>query len=269
MTIDSATTPRRSAADFLAARPDGPMSADEHLWGFGGLHGGLSLAYATSAMGDHAGDRPLRAVTAHFHSPVRSDFAVTTEQVREGRSVTTVSAVTTTASGVNLTATGVFGIAQPHDSPSLAPQFPDAGGPSDCEPFVVPPDFLPVAEQTEVRFAGAHRPYSASATPELLAWVRTAGEDTTPDIYRLIVLLDAVAPSYSVLLDQLIAIPTVEFSVYPSGRQVRVQSPWVLVRATTEIASSSGWLIETLDAWSEDGTHLAGARQLRVAVTTH
>ena len=40
------------------------LALGEHLRGFGGIHGGLTLALLTSAMQRHATDEPLRSVTA-------------------------------------------------------------------------------------------------------------------------------------------------------------------------------------------------------------
>lgn len=76
--------------------------------------------------------------------------------------------------------------------------------------------------------------------------------------------MDSLAPSYAALLDAPVAIPTVTFSVTLSGAFASKSSPWILLRARTELESEDGWLHERLDAWTPEGVHLASAEQLRV-----
>ena len=57
------------------------------------------------------------------------------------------------------------------------------------------------------------RPYAGGPRPVLTAWLRLTDDDQPPDIFRLIMLMDALAPSYAAVLTTLQAIPTVELTV--------------------------------------------------------
>lgn len=125
--------------------------------------------------------------------------------------------------------------------------------------------FVPFARHTQIRPASGERPFAGGSTPELLAWIRLVGDDEPPDAHRLIVLLDALAPSYAAVLDTPAPIPTIELTVRPGDGLAGNTSPWVLVRATT-VATAGGWIDERLDGWATDGTHLGSAQQLRLLV---
>lgn len=76
---------------------------------------------------------------------------------------------------------------------------------------------------------------------------------------RLVVLMDALAPSASAVLHAPVLMPTVT----PSPALAEASSPWVLLRARTSLWSAAGWMQERIDAWSPTGTHLGSAEQLR------
>jgi hypothetical protein len=97
----------------------------------------------------------------------------------------------------------------------------------------------------------------------LTAWLRLTEDDQPPDVFRLIMLMDALAPSYAAVLTTPQAIPTVELTVRYAGGLQGASSPWILLRASTTWVSADGWLNEHLDAWDPAGTHLASADQLR------
>ncbi|MFC6561097.1 hypothetical protein [Nonomuraea cavernae] len=111
---------------------------------------------------------------------------------------------------------------------------------------------------------GTNRPYAGGAEPELTAWIRLLEDDEPPDVHRLALLMDGLAPSYAAVLSELALLPTVEFAVGPAIGLLRTASPWVLLRARTHRASADGWVDEGIDAWGPDGDHLGSARQLRL-----
>jgi hypothetical protein len=115
---------------------------------------------------------------------------------------------------------------------------------------------------------GSNLPYAGYEKPELAAWVRLAEDDRPPDLYRMIMLIDALAPSYAAILTTLQPIPTVELTVTPSYQLGVASSPWVLLRAATTSATPDGWLHEHIDAFDVGGAYLAGADQLRTIAST-
>ena len=258
--VDEATPPGR----WLDEHDGRVIIPAAHLWGFGGLHGGLTLALLTRAMQHGADDHGvLRSVTARLYRPVTEAFTTTLSRPRRGR--VCADAVPEDPQGSLLaSASLVSGSSRSPSLPPIAPPMPLVPGATECERFVVPPEFVPIATFIDVRPVGTNRPYSGCATPELMAWVRLTEDDQAPDRHRLLLLLDALAPSYAALLSRPQPIPTVELTVrITSGLEHAAPSPWILLHAETTWASSDGWLHEHLDAWDPAGTHLASADQLR------
>jgi NAD(P)-dependent dehydrogenase (short-subunit alcohol dehydrogenase family) len=120
---------------------------------------------------------------------------------------------------------------------------------------------------TAVHVAYIDTDMSASVTspePALTAWVRLREDDHPPGTRRLILLMDALAPSYAAILSTLVPIPTVELTIRPNQNLARASSPWVLLHAQTRAASADGWIDEEIQAWGPDGAHLGSAQQLRL-----
>jgi hypothetical protein len=205
----------------------------------------------------------LRSTTGRFHHPISQAFSTRISQPRRGR--VTADAVSRDPYGSLIaSATLVSSSSRALSLTPIAPRVPRAPAATECERFIVPPEFLPIAAFIDVRPVGPNRPYAGCATPELTAWVRLTEDDEPPDHHRLILMMDALAPSYAALLTRPQPIPTVELTVrIASDLERAAPSPWILLHAETTWASPDGWLHEHLDAWDPAGTHLASADQLR------
>ncbi|WP_234365895.1 thioesterase family protein [Streptomyces albireticuli] len=256
-----------SPADLLSRPASGAIGAGVHLHGFGGFHGGLTLALMTSAMQGSVPDIPLASATARFHRPIGDDFRVDTSVIRSGRTVSTIGARAVTAKGIHVDAQAIFGSLKPAAWRTFAPAPPVAPPPEDCEIFTIPPEFVAISPYMEIRPVGPSRPYAGGSEPELIAWIRMVEDEKPPDALRFVFLMDSLAPSYAAVLSTLALVPTVELTVRPSGNLARAESPWILLRARTRSASADGWVDEQIDAWGPDGTHLGSAQQLRVVRT--
>lgn len=241
-----------------------PIQAPANLWGFGGPHGGVTVAALAKAMQQASTDYGLvRSVTGRLHRPITGPFIATTSQARRGRAAAEAS---DTANVVVASASLVTSPARTASLPVIAPKPPSFPPAQECETFVVPPEFVPISAFIQIRPVGPNRPYAGGEHPELTAWVRLTEDDRPPDLHRLIVLLDALAPSYAAILTELHPIPTIELTVRPSYRLDEANSPWVLLHAVTISATPDGWLHEQIDAFDPDGIHLASANQLRTTV---
>jgi acyl-coenzyme A thioesterase PaaI-like protein len=244
------------------------------LRGFGGLHGGLTLALLARAMQQHVPDATLRSVTGRFDRPLRGPFRVDAAPTRVGRAVVSLRAVAVsdtldpgsgaTWTTVHVRATATFSpVAPPQPSASIAPARPEAPGLDACPVFSVPVELAPFGQHTEIRPVGSNRPFGGGDVAELTAWVRFVGDDTPPDALGLVVLMDALAPSFAAVLTTPAALPTIELTVRPVATAAPPTSPWVLLQARTRTAHD-GWIDEQINAWSPEGTHLASASQLRL-----
>lgn len=250
---------------LLSAPPGERYHLDRRLWGFGGVHGGLSVALLTVAMAELRPAGALRGVTAIFHRSVTGEFTVSATPVRVGRSISTFAARAVSGDEVAVAATGLFCAAPAGSFPTLSPPPPAVPPPADCDVFPILVEHVPVGEFVQIRPVDEHRPLAGEDRPDLTAWVRFTEDDLAPDLPRLLCLIDVLPPSYYSMVDRLYLIPTVELSIRLSDGVPAVPSPWVLLQATTTAVDSSGLLQERVDAWARDGTYLGTATQLRLA----
>ncbi|WP_168223297.1 acyl-CoA thioesterase II [Plantibacter sp. M259] len=251
--------------EYLDSLSRNGYEAPSHLWGFGGLHGGLILAALTERAHRLAPGVSVRSVTGRFHRTIREDFSVNVSALKGRGSVLAYSTWAQSGDTVLADATVVLGAPQSARFPATSAPMPDVPAPADCDVFPVPREFVPASAQVEIRLAGPGQPYSGQSEPKLLAWVRVITDDVPPDQLRILFILDMLAPSYSAVLDSLVPMPTLELGVqFTQSSPADNRSPWVLVSAHTRNAPGDGWLFEEFDAWTEDGTHLAAARQIRI-----
>lgn len=251
-----------------AATPGARIELDHSWWGFGGIHGGLALGLLTAAMRVRAQGRALRQVTGHFRRALREPFQLEMPEPVIGKTVSWLDARALENERIAIAASAVFSAFDEKSVMPVAPQMPAAPPPSQCPVFTVPPAFVPFSRHTEIRPVGSARPFRGGSEPELLAWVRLVDDDLPPDEARLVVLMDALAPSYAAVLNAPVAIPSVTFTVTPGSGLRTATSPWLLLRARTDACGREGWLLERLDAWSPDGAHLGSGEQLRLASNT-
>lgn len=251
-----------SIGSCLAQAGSGRLDAPPALWGFGGLHGGLALAAIVARIQATEPAGSVRSISGQFLRPIRGASVIEVTPGGEGASLSSYSTRVQAEEQTVATATVLFGVARRHVVHAIAPAAPPVPSWEACEVLRVPRELVPVAAQTEIRPVGMGRPFAGGSEPELTAWIRLAGDDTPPDVLRLIFLLDALAPSYSAILRSPQPIPTVEMSAHLTQQQA--SSPWILLSARTDGLTTDGWITEHLDAWDMRGQHLAHARQLRV-----
>ena len=264
-TKPGAAPPREShdLASMLFSETPSVLDVPAFALGFGGLHGGLALSLVASAMQRRVPDQTLRSITGQFHRPIRETFAIESQVIRSGRSAGAVQATGSGADGICLTATAIFGADQPGAVPIYAPDAPDVPGPHSLSSLEGLADSVPVLGQVDVRPVGSIRPYAGAAQPIVTAWMRVRGREAPVHPASNVFFLDALPPSYVVVLTQSRPVPTLEFSAHVASRPPT--SPWVLVRSRTVRASEGGWVTECIDAWDPDGVHLGSAQQLRLA----
>lgn len=260
---------------LLLDQPDRLSDTDTgSLLGFGGLHGGLTLGMLAATLQQAGARRSMRYATGQFLRPATGALDIAVDTGRTGRATTRGEATLLSDGSVAAKASVVFAM-DPSGSdrntfaaPNVAPAMPEVDPPERCTPFSIPEEFVPFSRHVEIRPADDNRPFTGGTDPSLTAWIRLVEDDRAPDGPRLITLLDALAPSYAAVLDELLPIPTLELGVRLTGlhdRDDADDSPWVLLRAVTR-SSVDGWVDERLDAWSPAGIHLAGATQVRLVL---
>lgn len=247
---------------------DDSATIDASLWGFGGLHGGLALAAANNTMTQlvhqESADAPqLRTISAQFLRPVRSNVETTASIIRPGRASTVATATLASRGKPALLSTATFGRPSTQTA-EYSPQMPTVPGPADCSVYELPAELVPFAQHIEIRPATPNLPFTGSTLPELTAWIRLRDDDTPIDTNRLIMLVDALAPSFTATLTAPAILPTIELVVRPTAGLKSTSSPWVLIAAKTVSSGPDGWVTEHINAWSPDGSHLGTAEQVRL-----
>lgn len=241
------------------------------VYGFGGLHGGILSAMLLGRMRS-AVDVSFRPVelTTQFIVPTREMPSFHVSVLRRGRRNAQVTATATAPDGsIVATADAVFAACA--DTPithRLSPGPPSGVTPIEsASPIVIDPQFMPLATAFEIRPATSTLPYTGGEDAELCAWIRLTGPAPEPQS-RLLILADALAPSYAATLSVLAPIPTVRMAVHFAPTTQSIDDEWVLLRARTPHADDDGWLSESLDLWTPDGVHLASSTQLRIVRPT-
>ena len=241
-------------------------TADQNTFnGFNGLHGGLAVAMLVRQMRALVpDDRQLISVTARFIRPLIWPIVVDADLVRNGTAVTIACATASSESGTSVDANATFGIGATRNIPVFSPAMPTEIAPRASAPVVaIPPEFIPISQKMEIRGATKALPYSGRADPVLCGWIRLT-DDVPANDERITILIDSLAPSYTAVLTELKAVPTVEMSVQLSAGAADTTFDWVLVRARTTSADTRGFVRETIDMWTEGGVYLASCTQLRI-----
>jgi hypothetical protein len=254
-----------SIAEFLHASERIEIAEQRSFNGFNGLHGGLAVAMLVRQMRELVpADLVLVGVTARFVRPLVWPIVVDTDVVKNGTTVTIACATASSESGTCVEANATFSTGRARDIPVFAPEMPtEIVNCSDATPFVPPPEFIPISKRMEIRTARKELPYSGSADPVLCGWVRLKDEVPAND-ERITILIDCLAPSYTAVLTELKAVPTVEMSVQLSAAAAESTFDWVLIESTTTSADVRGFVRETIDMWTEGGHYLASCTQLRI-----
>ena len=251
-----------SIADALA----GSAGDGRSLSGFGGLHGGLASAMLLRTMRSEAEAElvPIE-LTVFLFRPLALQPDLSAEITHAGRALTLVSATAASDARTGATATLALSAHASRDTPTVAPPRREHVLPIElAERFTVPPEFVPISRRFEIRPATPVLPFSGAHEARLCAWVRLT-EPIDDPWERLLLLADALAPSYAAVLTELRPIPTVRMTVRFTPEVTSTVFSWVLVDATTIDAGADGWLTEAIHLWSEDGTLLASTSQLRLA----
>ncbi len=254
-----------SIAEFLHASGQIETADQKAFNGFNGLHGGLAVAMLVGQMRKLVPPgRQLVAVTARFIRPLAGPIVVDASVVRNGTAVTTACASAASESGTCVETNATFGVPAERKIPLFAPEMPaDIVERSSAPLFVIPPEFVPISERMEIRAATKELPYSGSADPVLCGWIRLKDDVPATD-ERITILIDSLAPSYTAVLTELRAVPTVEMSAQLAAGAADSAFDWVLVRATTTSADAYGFVRESIDMWTEGGVYLASCTQVRI-----
>jgi len=234
-----------------------------------GPNGGYLAALVMRALTERLDDpsRAARSLTLHYPAaPAAGPVTITTEVVRLGRALATMTARLEQDGKPMVVATAAF--SPPWESSAFADEpAPVVVGVDDAVRRD-PPNPLPFLEYWDERFAiGAPVGSGSGARAETGGWLRLR-EPQPIDPIVVAAMADAWPPAIFTKLPNPNPVPTVDLTVHfrttlPSP--VTPPEEHVLVRFRTR-TSADGFLEEDGEIWAPDGTLIAQSRQLAIVL---
>ena len=251
-------------ATAVTATDDGWAAEIAPTWDIAGnANGGYLLAIVARALGNATGRVEPISVTGHFLSPGRpGPVTISTEIVKNGRQLTTGTALLRDQNRPLLAVVGAFGTPTRTGGPRLmrraAPALPP---PQDCVPVVAtdtfPPPFMSHVDirlhPQDAGFANDRR----TGVPLIRGWLRLP-EDEPMDGLALICAADALPPTIFNTDLPIAWTPTVELTVHVRARPA---PGWLRCRFETQFISA-GLLEEDGELWDDNDVLVAQSRQL-------
>lgn len=243
------------------------VSFDPRWWVIAGPNGGHVAAMLVRALRAEAGsdDRALRSLTVHFPSAPRegpAEIAVRVE--RSGRGLTTASARLEQGDRLCALAIGAFAVDYPPAVEYDSLTMPDVPAPEDivapAERAFTPPPF---AGNFVMRPALGPEPFSGGEKALTGGWLRLT-EDRPLDEALVVALTDSWWPAPFGVVERPMVAPTVDLTVHLVAPLPRPAGD-TLLELRSDVARG-GFFTEDAALWARDGTLLAQARQLALAL---
>lgn len=243
------------------------VTFDPGWWVVAGPNGGHVAAMIVRALRAELGsaERALRSLSVHYPSAPRegpAEIAVRVERV--GRGMTTLSARLT--QGDRLCALALAACSAPYP-PALElddvvmPEVPmpedvPAGAPPGFEPPAFARNFTMLALLGPAPFSGGERAITGG-------WLRLV-EGEALDEALVVAITDSWWPAVFGVVGGPLVAPTIDLTIHVRAPLPRPDD-WVLVEARTALVRD-GFFEEDARVWARDGTLLAQARQLALAL---
>lgn len=243
------------------------VSFDPRWWVVAGPNGGHVAAMVVRALRAELGsyERDLRSLTIHFPSAPREGAAEIAVRVeRAGRGLTTLSARLTQGDRLCALALAACAVDYPSAFALDDAVMPDVPAPEDVgDPSAAGFEPPPFARNFIQRPALGPAPFSGGDEALTGGWLRLR-ENPALDEALVVAITDSWWPApFGVASGPLVA-PTVDLTVHLRAPLPR-PADWVLVEARTELIRD-GFFEEDARVWARDGTLLAQARQLALAL---
>lgn len=269
--------PSEPDANSIVAVVADPTPAGENTWSVefpaelvsmgGVIHGGAVVATMARAAGLATGRR-VATISAHLHTGVQPGPAtMTVTTVSAGRTATTLQV---SLAQDRLRATAFFLLTNDEAGDDLPVTVP-AQWPADVPP---PPATAEDVQRSrgavpfmrnslDLSMAGEGRVLAGGDTARIEAWmkVRVPHEDSAA---VATMLLDALPPTLFVLRTTPALIFTIEFTVHltPAAHRPQPEGTWYFLRQHT-VWAVGALCVDDVELWTQDGTLIGTARQLR------
>jgi acyl-CoA thioesterase len=262
MRFSQLTAVTRTATDEFA------VDIDPSSFIVRGPNGGYLAALLLRALTERVDDpsRSVRSLTVHFPAaPVVGPATITTEIVRQGRSLVTVMARLHQGGKPMAVALAAYSPAWP-TTITLSEPAPAAPPPSET-PLIERVTELPFLQHWEQRQCLGSPPQAAAHIADTGGWLRLA-EPEPIDSFVVAAMTDAWFPALFTMLPEPNPVPTIDLTVHFRAALPSPSAPPdqpVLVRFVTRTIAD-GFLEEDGHIWAPDGTLLAQSRQLAIVL---
>ncbi len=237
---------------------DLPLDWMQGRTAYGGAGAALTVEAARRSL---PGLPPLRAAQFAFVGPSSGRLTLIPTVLRRGRSVAFVSVDLLSETGeVATRALLCFGAARSSSLADSQPTMPVVPGPAACAalPLVSAPAYL---SQFEIRPVGDGRVAGGGNKGELAGWYRHREAAQLDETVALVALGDASPPAPLAMMDRLVPVSTMTWSVEVGIDPGRGGADgWRYVELRGDMVAQ-GYGAERINVWSEDGTLLLTGRQ--------
>lgn len=224
------------------------------------LFGGMTVALCFEAVArSHGPLPPLRSAQINFVAPSANPLSVTSELLRQGKSVTLIESRLWSREDLAATCLFTFGAARASalSGRNLPP--PALIAPEDCPAFVDSPIMPAFLSHFELRALSGAAPFSGSTETDLFVWVRHKDRQAN-GLLPLLAIADVLPPA--------------AFMHYP-GPAPGSSISWMFNLLEPEPDTRDGWWLlhcgmenmrdgyssQKMHIWSADGTPVLAGRQ--------
>ena len=223
-------------------------------------YGGMSAALCYQAVNNHCLDLPpLRSAQINFIGPAGGDVSVTTKVMRQGRSVTYISAEIMGEKGLATHAVFCFGQdreSRLNDNFTSPPKVPSVEASADFFDSGMGPPF---AKNYDCRLAQGGHPVSGSDDHEHFIWVRHKDQNAN-DLAALIGIADMPPPAVLPMFKEFAPISSMTWMMNFLQQDISTEDGWWLMRSAAEHARN-GYSSQDMQVWNKAGDLIITARQ--------
>jgi acyl-CoA thioesterase len=235
--------------------------SDDWLQGrtvYGGMAAALCLQGALRSFADLP---PLRSAQFAFIGPASGALQIRPTVLRKGKSTVFAGVDLIGDAGLATRATLCFGAARASALAHVAIASPEMKAPDSCPDFFRnAPPVLRFLEHIEGRHVGGSLPFSGSAHPEMMLWLRHRVPPQTSAAVALLALADAPPPAASTMATTPSPISTMTWSLDMLTDNITTDDGWWLIRNGAE-QIGNGYSSQAMTVWNAQGEPVMASRQ--------
>lgn len=223
-------------------------------------YGGLSAALCLQAVLEEYSDLPpLRSAQINFVGPVGGVVTINTSVLRQGRSVSFVSAQMFGENGLATHAVFCFGASRESRLERDFTVIPKVPSVEQSQEFF-DTGFGPVfAHNYDCLLAQGGRPISGSEHNEHYIWVRHK-DPKANNLAALVGIADMPPPAVLPMFDEFAPISSMNWTLNFLSENLKTQDGWWLMRSAAEHARD-GYSSQDMQVWNSDGELIVSALQ--------